>query len=295
MARIDQDGIRVPPQDRPDHPALNYRRIVHDWAPGDSDEVIHQTRAVYAAMIAEVDDMVGAVLDALEQTGLQDSTYVIFSSDHGEMAMEHGFRTKMLMYEGSVRVPLIIAGPGADSGKEVDWPVALIDLYPTFADLGGMPKPAYLDGQSLLPELGGHLGHRRSWVLSQCHATTCLTGLFMLRQGPWKYVAYAGYEPQLFNLEQDPDECDNLVTDKVDVARAMDEHLRRIVDYSMVDAQVKAYDKRCFRRWRLEQKSAGTYEESMAEIYSGYDNVGAGQVQPWTEGDEAQIVAWLSS
>jgi hypothetical protein len=69
--------------------------------------------------------------------------------------------------------------------------------------------------------------------------------------------------------------------------------LRRIVDCEAVDAKVKGYDRRCFRRWRQEQRSAGTYEASMARIYSGWDDLKDEQIMPWTAEDEAKIVAWM--
>ena len=74
-----------------------------------------------------------------------------------------------------------------------------------------------------------------------------------------------------------------------------DDLLRRIVDYEAVDAKVKDYDKRSFRQWRQEQFAAGTYEQTMAQVYSGWDNLSDGAIIPWTEEDERLIQQWLGS
>merc|ERR1719183_168828 len=122
-------------------------------------------RAVYYAMIAEFDDMVGEYIRAVEDGGLTDNTVFIVSSDHGDMQMEHAQFYKMVAYEGSARVPLVIAGPGVKH-NEVETLVTLVDLMPTFLDLAGAPMPpkvngsggrdgdpVAIDGESLVPLL----------------------------------------------------------------------------------------------------------------------------------------------
>lgn len=117
----------------------------------------------------------------------------------------------------------------------------------------------------------------------------------MLRRGDWKYVAYPGYEPMLFDLRADPDEIRNLAASRPAVAGPMDRFLRSIVDYEAVDAKVKAYDRASFAKWRSEMKAKGRYESTMAMIFSGGDNVDAQHLKPWTTRDEAQIEKWLSA
>jgi arylsulfatase A-like enzyme len=116
----------------------------------------------------------------------------------------------------------------------------------------------------------------------------------MLRRDQWKYVAYVGYPPQLFNLAEDPDELDDLAAARPDVVAAMDASLREIVDYEAVDARVKAYDKQIFRTWRAARRSEGTYEDLMARVYSGWDDLSEDEIQPWRATDEALIDAWLN-
>ena len=116
-------------------------------------------------------------------------------------------------------------------------------------DIAHGNPPVGLDGHSLMAELRGQPGGRPDWVLSQFHDTTCNTGSFMLRRGDWKYIAYPGYQPMLFDLLADPDEIRNLAPSRSEVVRQMDARLRSIVDYEAVDAKVKAYDRASFAAW----------------------------------------------
>jgi len=291
---IDESGVLLPPDDESDHPVMHYQRVAKNWMHGFSDAVVRQVRRVYFAMIAEVDAMVGQVLAAVEDLGLLESTYLIFSSDHGEMAMEHRQFYKMSMYEPSVRVPLLVAGPGVRQGAQVETPVSLVDIYPTLMDMAGIEHPEGLDGYSLVPELTGQASDHPEWVISEFHGTTCNTGATVLRCGDWKYVAYAGYEPQLFNLKSDPDEVRNLAEIRPDVVKEMDDLLRQIFDYEEVDARAKAYDKQSFRQWRQEQLVASTYWQTMARVYSGWDHLSDDAIWPWTDKDEQLIDSWLA-
>lgn len=294
LRMIDEAGVMVPPLDQYDHPVMRYQRLVKNWEHGYSDEMVLLVRKVYFAMIAETDAIVGHILNALRESGLEDSTYVIFISDHGENAMEHRLWYKMNHYESSARVPMIIAGPEIRRGVVVESLVSLIDIYPTLMDMARWPKPQGLDGHSLMPELLGQPGERPDWVFSEYHDTACNTGSFMVRRGPWKYIAYPGYEPMVFNLDEDPDEVRNLASEQPEKVREMDRLLRSIVDYEAVDAKVKAYDRASFAAWREEMKSQGKYEDVMSQIFSGYDGVNAKTAKPWTAEDEAKIERWLA-
>jgi arylsulfatase K len=292
---VDESAVDVPARDEAieNHPVFQYRKTVMPWSHGFDDEMVRKVRHVYFAMIAEVDAMVGAVLEALERAGLADSTVVLFTSDHGEMAMEHGEWYKMCVYEPAARVPFIAAGPGIEPGKRIDNLVSLVDVYPTLMDLAGVQHPAGLDGHSLVPLLEGRKWSGPDWALTEFHDTPMNTGVFMVRRGDWKYAAYVGFEPQLFNLAEDPGELNNLAAARPEITREMDALLRSIVDYEAVDAKVKDYDRRSFRHWRKAQKEAGLYDRLMARIYSGWDGVSDEEAQPWTAEDEKQIEDWL--
>jgi arylsulfatase K len=295
LSAIDQEAVDLPQPDERDHPAMAYQRFHKNWMHGFSDDVVRDVRRIYFAMIAELDAMVGTVIQAVDDLGLTDETVILFIGDHGELAMEHRQFYKMSMYEPSVRVPVIAAGPGVRSGTIVDDLISLIDIYPTLMDVAGADHPPELEGRSLSPLLAGERDPGRpDWVLSEFHGSTLPTGAFMLRRDQWKYVAYVGYPPQLFNLAEDPDELDDLAAARPDVVAAMDASLREIVDYEAVDARVKAYDKQSFRTWRAARRSEGTYEDLMARVYSGWDDLSEDEIQPWRATDEALIDAWLN-
>jgi len=291
---IDPGRVTIPAMDGEVHPVMEYMRLVKNWKHGFAPDMVREVRRVYFAMIAEVDAMVGRLLKAVDDLGLAGSTYFIFTSDHGEMAMEHQQYYKMCHYEPSVRVPLIVAGPGVRRGAAVGELASLVDIYPTLMDMAGVPQPQGLDGHSLMPDLVGAANPRPGWVLSEYHDSTACTGMFMLRKGDWKYMAFVGYEPMLFNLAEDPDEMHNLARSQSRKCKDMDTELRAIVDYEAVDARVKDYDKRSFRSWRdrvragaepLEEDGPGaarkSYEEMMASIYQGWGPQWDRKIEEW--------------
>jgi arylsulfatase K len=299
MERIDIDRVQVPPEDEEVHPVLEYQRIAKNWRHGFDPETVKMFRAAYYAMGAEADAMVGEIAGALDEMGLRDNTYFIFSSDHGEMATEHRNWYKMMMYEGASRVPLIINGPGVRPGLEVENIVSLIDIFPTISEMTDIDAPSNLDGESLLPLARGETDKSRDRALALFTGTASNTTMFMLRRDEWKYVAYPGYGPQLFDLEEDPDEIRNLAASRPEVAESMDEELRSMVDYEEVHRRVMRYDREAFREWRERAKAgefrdtsysrsaenpATTYEEIMANCYVG-----------WSQEHEEKLNAWLEA
>lgn len=297
LSRIDRSAVTLPPPDDELHAVMAYQRTAKNWQHGFSEEMVLKTRAIYYAMCAEADALVGAVADAVGQLGIAGDTYFIFTSDHGENNMEHRQYYKMNMYESSARVPLVIAGPGVRKGAVIDSIVSLIDIFPTLMDMGGVPHPANLDGESLMPLLTGDKARSRNWAHAMYTGFSCNTTMYMLRKGDWKYIAYPGYGPQLFNVGDDPDEVRNLARTRADVVKRMDAELMKLVDYHEVHRRVIAYDKASFRAWREAvkqkpiplreygaKKDAATYEEVMANCYLG-----------WSEEHEHQLERWLAA
>lgn len=297
MDRIDVDEIDIPVDHVEDHPVMEYQRVNKNWQHGFLEPMIRRTRAIYAAMCAEVDGVIGMIRQAVDDLGLADNTIIIFASDHGEIALEHRNWYKMSMYEGAVRVPWVVAGPGIEPGRRVDELVSLIDLYPTLMDLAGVEGPANLDGESLAPVLADGKTPARPYVLAT-HTGTCMnTTATMLRTGPWKYIAYPGYPPQLFNLQDDPGELNDLARrDEQTVAR-LDSQLRELVDYQQMHDRCQTYNRARFHEWR-EQAQAGafsteeysrlgnpatTYDEIMANIYLGYSPEHEQQINAWLD------------
>jgi arylsulfatase A-like enzyme len=210
--------------------------------------------------------------------------------------MEHRQVTKSSAYEGSVRVPLIARGPGVEAGRRVDTLVSLVDIYPTLMDMASASPARRLDGISLMPALSGRSTGHPGWVLSEYHDATCCASYFLLRQGDWKYVRYVGFDPQLFNLADDPWEVHDQAAAETARTAEMDRMLRGIVDYQAVAAKVAAYDRASFRRWRAEQQEAGQYGPLMARVFSGWNHFTdeAKEIRPWTRKDEERIERWLA-
>lgn len=283
LDKIDPDSVTVPFYETNLHPVMDYMSATKGCSGPFTEAEIRTIRRTYFAMVAEVDEMVGKVMAAVDRLGLLDDTYILFASDHGEMNMEHRQYLKNSMYEASSRVPLIVVGPDVRAGHEVDALVSLVDLYPTFMDMAGLETPDGLDGVSLMPELAGAQADRPDWVLCQYHGNFANTGTFMLRQGDLKYVAYAGYAPQLFNVTEDPEEIEDLAEKQPVLTKKLDSRLRQIVDYEAVDAKAKAYDKASFAAWR-EKMGEAAYEEAMAEILPGWSDVEREMTEAWLRG-----------
>jgi arylsulfatase A-like enzyme len=172
--------------------------------------------AKYWAQIELIDKNVGRMLEALERTGQRDNTVVIFTSDHGEMAGDHGLRKKgCRFYEGLVRVPLILSWPGRfQKGLCSDALVELLDITPTLLELADLPVPAIMQGRSLLPILTGKAAPGRHRDFVRCEYYEVLQGprsyATMLRTRDHKLVVYHGLDwGELFDLRQDPHEFEN--------------------------------------------------------------------------------------
>lgn len=172
-------------------------------------ENLNKAAAAYYGLVEFVDQCVGNIVQTLEEAGLSEDTIVIYTSDHGEMLGEHGRWHKGCFYEASVRVPLIINIPGK-KGSRIAAPVSLVDLLPTLADLSGAETAWPVDGQSLLPLLSGAPASDREYpVLAEYYTSQGANR--MVRLGKWKLNYYGEYNScELFDLETDPDESDDL-------------------------------------------------------------------------------------
>jgi arylsulfatase A-like enzyme len=174
-------------------------------------------QAKYWAMIELIDDAVGTMLKGLKESGQLENTVVIFTSDHGEMAGDHGLLLKgCRFYEGLVRVPLVVSWPGRfKQGLRSDELVELTDLAPTLLELAGLDVPATMQGKSLLPLLTGEERNEPHREFVRCEYYRALRGVqsfgTMIRTKQHKLTVYHGHElGELFDLQKDPDEFDNL-------------------------------------------------------------------------------------
>lgn len=233
-------------EDWPDHPAVAAQRRLQAHDTAFDDETIRRALAAYYGLVTFLDEQIGRVLEALEATRLDDTTRVIYTSDHGELLGDHGLWWKSSMYEGSVGVPLIVRGPGLPASTRRVTPASLVDLFPTIVEGVGASlteNDADLPGRSLWRLLSGPEDRDR-FVLSQYHATFSETGTYMTvsHHGRYKYVHYVDYPPQLFDLEQDPNELRDLASEPgyADVVRACESRLRDHVDPEHIDALARA-------------------------------------------------------
>jgi len=178
-----------------------------------TDQQIRNARRAYYGACSYVDDQIGRLLKALEDTGLADDTIVVFSGDHGDMLGERGLWYKMSYFEWSARVPMLVYAPKRFSAARVKESVSTMDLLPTFAELAGNGKaPEYvmpIDGRSLMPHLTGGEGAHDE-VIGEYMGEGVIAPMFMIRRGDFKYICSKPDPDQLFNLAEDPQERNNL-------------------------------------------------------------------------------------
>ena len=232
------------------HPRSGYQR--HPWVeqfhrcqPVDdsmNDDTRRLATASYYGLCSYVDHQVGRILDALEHSGLTDSTRVIYSSDHGDNLGVRGLWGKCTLYEESAGIPLIIAGADIPRGKVCATPASLVDCYQTILHgVGAEPPPndRHRPGQSLF-ELAAAADNPERTAFSEYHAVGSASGAFMLRKGRYKFNYYVGHDPELFDLVNDPGETCNVAANLPDIVQDYEVLLRDIVDPEAVDRQAKA-------------------------------------------------------
>jgi len=173
--------------------------------------------AAYYALISNLDEQVGRVLAALKAAGQEDNTIIIFTSDHGLGMGSHGLMGKQNMYDHTIGVPLIMAGPGVPVQKRFTTQTYLRDLYPTVCEMAGIPIPATVEGRSLVPVLAGRKQHIYPEVYAywdRAETDPNLPIQRMVRTDRWKLIYYAHLNRyQLFDLQQDPHELKDLAAD----------------------------------------------------------------------------------
>jgi choline-sulfatase len=228
---------------RPRHPFTDAMRKCLCFDEPFDPPMVRRAIAAYMGLVSFLDDNIGKILRALEETGLAATTRVVYSSDHGDNLGTRGMWGKSTMYEESAGIPLILTGPGVPAGTVCETPVTLVDAFPTFIEgLGARPdvRDAALPGHSLLDIVQGRVPQRT--ILSEYHAAGALCGAYMIRHGKYKYIHYVGLPPMLFDLEGDPYE-------RIDLGRNRDygaviaeceTALRKVVDPEAADQLAKA-------------------------------------------------------
>lgn len=199
-------AVSLPPSDDLTGKPEWVKRRAAIQSKGLTDALLQNTKRHYAASVAVIDRWIGQMLDILEARGQLDSTVIIFTADHGEQMGEHGLFEKNVMYEGALKIPLLIHLPGMNSPSESGQLASLMDLGPTLMDLAGASyDPTDLDAVSLLPDLQGDHAPVREVVQSELIST------IMLYDGRYKWIRSYNDSSELYDLQEDPDELHNCI------------------------------------------------------------------------------------
>lgn len=201
-----------------------------------SEEQVRVARAAYYGLVTYLDDKIGRLIEALRETGRLEDTVVVYTTDHGEFAGDHGLWWKNSFYEQASRVPLIISQPGQlPTGKRFGGAVSLVDLVRTMLDFAGSGDPGDLDGDSLLPVMqalgtAGEADAAARWkdeAICEYYGHATNRPHRMIRAGRWKYNYYHREPPELHDLVEDPQEFHNRAGDPA--CAAVESALRRRV------------------------------------------------------------------
>lgn len=192
------------------HPAHQRLRL-HFSTYGFTDDQIRRARAAYYGLVTFFDTQLGRLLDALEASGQAENTVVVYVADHGEMHGEHGMWWKCSFYEHSARIPTIISWPGhLPVRRRVPEVISLIDVVRTIVDLAGGTETEGLDGHTMVPLLQGDRAGWKDLALVEYEGHGTVTPGRMIRRGRYKLSYYHGEPLELYDLEEDPNELENL-------------------------------------------------------------------------------------
>ncbi len=212
LARYPQDKIEVPPNFLPRHPFDLGDYYIRDemLAPFPrTPEDVQLHRREYYSLITFMDEQIGRVLDALQRSGKASNTYVILTADHGLAVGEHGLMGKQNMYDCSVRMPLMISGPGIAAGKRIDEMVYQHCMYATTCDLAGIPTPQTVEFPSLAPLIHGQGQPPYEAMFSYYKGFQR-----MVRTKTHKLIVYPQIQKtQVFDIQNDPWEMHDLSAD----------------------------------------------------------------------------------
>lgn len=214
-ARYDPSRIPLPPNFLPEHPFDNGELRIRDemLAPFPrTPDIVRRHLADYYAMITHMDAEIGRILEVLSQAGHGDDTIVVYTSDHGLALGQHGLMGKQNLYEHSVRIPMLVSGPGFSSGERAEGLRYLFDLFPMLCESCGVPTPETVEART---------GPRGEVVSIYADVQRMVT------DGRWKLIRYsrsaarqAGEDRvQLYDLKRDPWETLDLADDPALFAR----------------------------------------------------------------------------
>jgi choline-sulfatase len=228
---------------RPNHPYLLDYRNSFNYDDYFDRDTVRRAISGYYGLCSFLDENIGKVLSALGDAGLTDDTRVVYTSDHGDNLGARGLWGKSTMFEEAAGVPLIMAGADIAKARVVETPVSQVDFYPFILDAVGNTEKSLREGfpgVSLFDLAQGATPERS--IMAEYHGMGSTTGAFMIRHGKYKYVHYIGYPPQLFDLENDPEELSDQAAnpDHAGVLAECRQRLYAICDPDEVDRRAKA-------------------------------------------------------
>lgn len=183
-------------------------------------------RQNYAAMIENIDRIIGACIDELKARGMMENTLIVYGADHGEMMGDHDMYGKSKPQQGSIHIPLVIDAShlGGKPGRCYTTPVELQDLAATFLDYAGITPPCKMDSKSLRPAVEGSDEKVREFAISeliQNDRNGPITSFGAVTDGKWKLILRPGQPDRLYNLENDPFECTDVAQENPEEAARM--------------------------------------------------------------------------
>ncbi len=233
----------------PYRPRSSYRKLFHDTyapvekpphplSPNLSNDYILTQRTLYDRQVAQVDEEFGNLILKLNNDGVLDNSYLVFTSDHGEL-FERGFfgHASQFMYESVLRIPLIIRAPGQTKREDVFTLTSNIDILPTLISIAGKDSASDVDGE-ILPAFGGKADKDRPIFSMTCIDNSAFgvikKSVLSMRKGSYKLIAYLGYDLdqpfELYNVEIDPDELNNLTVKNLKIFTKMKDELFMSLD-----------------------------------------------------------------
>ncbi len=221
------------PKPKPDHVLGTHIATKH----------INMRRQNYDEYIANLDLEFGRLIDDFDARGILDSSYVVLTSDHGDL-FERGVEGHLspLLYEGVVHIPLMISAPGQQARRDINVPTSSVDVLPTLTHLSGAEVPSWCEGQ-LLPGFGGPENAEQSVFMMDAKENSAFAPLrhrasFALRKGPYKLICYRGFSEyagkdqfELYDIENDPEELNDLYSQATSTAAALRSELLAKVKY----------------------------------------------------------------
>jgi choline-sulfatase len=239
------------------------------------DETIRRARRAYYGSISDIDNKVAALLGALKESGLDQDTIIIFTSDHGDMLGERGMWFKMSFLEHSARVPLLVHCPERFNPRRVGQAVSLVDLLPTLVDLASDEKdftyPTPIDGRTIVPHLYGHEGHDE--VIGEYFAEGTDTPVFMIRRGNLKAIFSKTDDLKLFDLKNDPLEKDNLALKDAFSGQAADLRSEILNQYDIDDLTQRVLEsqrRRAFLKNVMRQQGVAWDHDPVSQAKNSY-------------------------